>query len=241
MIKVFKHQRAASEAMAEDFKAIAVEAVDKQGIFMVALTGGRSPVMLYKTLASEPYRNSIPWNQTNVFWGDERAVPFDDDQNNAKMGFDTLLNHVAVPAEQIYRINSEISPDKAAEAYENQLKGHFSGAEPSFDLILLGMGEDGHTASIFPESDLVHEQESWVSTGYNAEQGTYRISFTAPLINKAKHIFFGVFGRGKANTLRDVLEGEYNPELLPAQLIQPEHGEISWYLDEEAAQFLSIG
>jgi 6-phosphogluconolactonase len=226
--------------MAEAFKAIAVDAVEERGRFTVALTGGRSPRMLYRILHSEPYRELIPWNRSYVFWGDERAVPFDDDQNNAKMGFDNLLNHVPVPAEQIFRINSEIPPSKAAEEYEKELKQHFRDREPSFDLILLGMGADGHTASIFPGSDVVREQERWVSTCYNAEQGTDRITFTAPLLNKAKNIFFAVFGENKSNTLKDVLKGEYNPQSLPAQLIKPEYGEVNWYVDEEAAQFINV-
>lgn len=240
MIKVFKDQRTASEAMAEAFKAIAVEAVKRRGRFTVALTGGSSPVMLYQLLHSEPYREQIPWNRTYIFWGDERVVPFDDEQNNAKMAFDNLLNHVSVPAKQIFRMNSEISPEKAADAYEKQIKQHFGDAVPSFDLILLGIGRDGHTASIFPGSDVVHERKKWVSTGYNSEQGTTRITLTAPLLNKAKHIFFAVFGKDKSITLSDVLKGKFNPELLPAQLIQPEQGELSWYVDEGAAKFKRV-
>ena len=239
MIKVFKDQRTASETMAEDFKAIAVEAVKKQGRFTVALTGGSSPVMLYQLLHSKPYREQIPWNRTYIFWGDERVVPFDDEQNNAKMAFDNLLNHVSVPEKQIFRMNSEILPEEAAEAYERQLNRHFKSTEPSFDLILLGMGSDGHTASIFPGSDVVHERKRWVSTGYNSEQGTHRITFTPLLLNKAKHIFFTVFGKSKSDTIRNVLNGKYNPELLPAQLIKPEQGEIRWYVDEKAARFIS--
>lgn len=227
--------------MADDFKSVAVKSVDQQGKFTVALAGGRSPVMLYKMLASDPYRNSIPWNQSYIFWGDERAVPFDHNRNNAKMAFDTLLCHVPVPGDHIFRVNTAIPPEEAAESYEKQLKEYFSGTKPSFDLILLGMGTDGHTASIFPGSKLVHEQERWVGTSYNSSQKTQRISFTPPLINKAKHIFFGVYGKSKASTLKEILEGEYNPGLLPAQLVRPDNGEVVWYVDEGAAQSISAG
>lgn len=239
MIKKYKDQKAASEAMAEDFKAIAIKAVQENGRFNVALTGGSSPLMLHKILRSEPYRTSIPWEKCFVFWGDERAVPFDDDQNNAKMGYQTLLDHVPVRPDQIFRMNSEVPTEKAADEYEKQIKEHFSHREPSFDLILLGMGADGHTASIFPGSDVVNERSKWVSTGYNSEQKTHRITFTASLINKAQNIFFAVFGEGKAKTLLNVLYGDHNPELLPSQLIKPESGKLYWYIDEEAGRFIT--
>lgn len=240
MIKVFKDQQHASKAMAEDFRDVAVGAVEKRGRFTVALTGGSSPLALYKILASKPYRYEIPWNRSFVFWGDERSVPFDDDQNNAKMAFKTLLNYVSVPGDQIYRMNSEIPPEKTAEEYEKKIKQHFKSNEPLFDLVLLGMGADGHTASIFPGTEVVREQKRWVSTSYNVEQKTDRITLTAPLLNKAKRIFFAVFGKKKAATLKEVMQGEYNPESLPVQLINPGHGLVHWYVDEAAAEFISV-
>lgn len=238
MIRKYKDPKAASEAMAEDFKAIALNAVQAKGRFTLALTGGSSPLMLHKILSSDAYRQSIPWEKCFVFWGDERAVPFDDEQNNAKMGFETLLNNVAVPKEQIFRMNSEIPPIKAAEEYEKKLQAHFKNAEPAFDLILLGMGADGHTASIFPGTDVVHEKTQWVSTGYNSEQKSPRITLTAPLINKAQNIFFAVFGDGKAKTLLNIFHGEYSPEVFPSQLIKPEKRNLYWYIDEAAGKFI---
>lgn len=238
MIKVFKDQRAASIAMAEKFTSIAEKTVAKQGRFTVALTGGSSPQTLYEILHSDPYRQLIPWNYCYVFWGDERVVPFNDERSNARMGFEKLLNHVPVPTDQIYRMNGKITPEKAADEYEIMLNRHFEEQEPAFDLILLGMGADGHTASIFPGSEAVHEKRRLVTTGYNTEQGTHRITFTAPLINKSRHIFFAVFGDEKAETLRQVLEGDYRPEQLPAQLVKSERGEITWFLDEDSAKLL---
>ncbi len=239
MIKIFEDQRSASETMAEMFTLIAEEAVGERGRFTVALTGGSSPQTLYNILRSEPYQNRVPWKNCHIFWGDERVVPFNDKRNNARMGFEKLLNHVPIPAGQIYRMNVEIAPEKAAEEYEIILNRHFGIYKPAFDLILLGMGADGHTASIFPGSEAVHERSRWVATGYNAEQGTHRITFTAPLINKARHIFFAVFGSDKAETIRQVLEGDYNPVQLPVQLIKSEHGEITWFLDKESAKLLT--
>jgi 6-phosphogluconolactonase len=239
MIKKFKNQREASEAMAEAFKVIADEAVKNNGRFTVALTGGNSPLVLHEILSNEPYKSVIPWKNTFVFWGDERAVPFDDDQNNAKMGFQTLLDHVPVPPGQIYRMNSEVPAERAAAEYEAILKKHFENTEPRFDLVLLGMGADGHTASIFPGSEVVHEKSKWVSTGYNAEQKSNRITLTVKLINKARNIFFSVFGDGKAKTLLNVRFGEYDPDTLPSQLINPENGNLYWYIDEAAGKFIS--
>ncbi|MDR8389550.1 6-phosphogluconolactonase [Aliifodinibius sp. S!AR15-10] len=240
MIKVFKTKQAASEAMAKAFRTVALEAVDTLGQFTVALTGGRSPRLLYETLHLYPYRETIPWEQTYVFWGDERAVPFDDERNNAKMAFDTLLNYIPLPEENIFRINSEIPPQEAADEYETIIKEHFKNEEPVFDLILLGMGSDGHTASIFPGSEVIQEHERWISTGFNAEQDTQRITMTPPLLNKARHIFFSVFGEEKAETLRDVHKNKYNPHVLPVQLIKPVSGEVTWFVDKEAAKFIDL-
>ncbi len=238
MIKKFKNQREASEAMAEAFQAIAEKAVAERGRFTLALTGGTSPLVLHELLSKSPYTETIPWDKTFVFWGDERAVPFDDEQNNAKMGFETLLNHVPVPASQIFRMNSELPVEEAAEEYEVLLEKHFENTDPQFDLILLGMGADGHTASIFPGTEAVHEDKKWVCPGYNAEQKSKRITLTVPLINKAKNIFFSVFGDGKAKTLLNVRLGEHDPETLPSQLIKPENGNLTWYIDEAAGKFL---
>jgi 6-phosphogluconolactonase len=238
MIKIFKDQKAASREMAEAISSIAEEAVAREGRFTIALTGGSSPQTLYEILRSDPHRQRIPWQNGYFFWGDERAVQFDDDRNNAKMTFEKLLNHVPVPADQIYRMNGEAAPEKAAEEYEILLKRHFGEQEPAFDLILLGMGVDGHTASIFPGSVAVHEKNRLVTTGYNSEQSTQRITLTAPLINKARHIFFAVFGDDKAETLRQVLEGEYNPEKLPVQLVKSGQSEITWFLDDKSAKLL---
>ena len=236
MIRKYKDQRAASEAMAEAVQEIAHKAVAEKGRFTLALTGGSSPLILHEILLDK----DIPWEKGFVFWGDERAVPFESEQNNAKMGFETLLNHVPVPKDQIYRMNSEAaSVERAAEEYGAILKKHFGGEAPSFDLIILGMGADGHTASIFPGTDVINEKEKWVSTGFNKDQNTERITLTAPLINQAHHIFVAVFGEGKAETLKKVLHGPYDPCLLPSQLIKPTKGVLQWFIDEDAGKLIA--
>ncbi len=235
MIQVSKDTAGASRASADLFVQTAREAVAQNGRFTVALTGGSSPVQLYKLLAAAPYRDQVPWDQTFVFWGDERAVPHTDDRNNARMAFELLLDHVPVPPAQVHRMSGELPPDESARQYEALLKAHFSGGPPQFDLILLGMGDDGHTASMFPGTDVVHERERWVKELFLASQGMYRITLTAPLINQARRVVFQVFGAGKTATLKRVLEGPYQPDQLPSQLINPTSGELHWFLDEAAA------
>jgi 6-phosphogluconolactonase len=234
MIHVAKDVTEASLASADLFVQTAREAVARNGRFSVALTGGSSPVQLYKLLAAPPYRDEVPWDRTFVFWGDERAVPHDDSRNNARMAFDLLLDHVPVPPAQVYRMSGELPPDESARQYEALLEAHFGDGPPQFDLILLGMGDDGHTASMFPGTDVVHERERWVKALFLASQNMYRITLTAPLLNQARRIVFQVFGAGKAATLKRVLEGPYQPEQLPSQLIKPTDGELHWFLDEAA-------
>jgi 6-phosphogluconolactonase len=241
MIHVFNASSEASHATAGLLVQSAQEAVLRTGRFTVALTGGSSPAQLYKLLAGEPYRNEVPWGQTYVFWGDERAVPYHDDRNNARMAFSLLLDHVPVPREHIHRMLGEVQPEASAQQYEEILRAHFAGKPPQFDLILLGMGDDGHTASLFPGTDVVHEKERLVKELFLQQQNMFRITLTAPLINQARQIAFQVFGSGKAATLKKVLEGPYQPDHLPSQLIKPVAGELHWFLDEAAAAELTEG
>ncbi|MBC3541057.1 6-phosphogluconolactonase [Rufibacter sediminis] len=238
MIQVYKTPAELSRAAVEIFVQAAQEAVQENGRFVVALTGGSSPEQLYKLLAQAPYRDLVPWAQTYVFWGDERWVPLTDDRSNAKMAFEMLLHHVPVPKSHIYPMWSTEQPQVFAQVYEKQLLNVFDGATPQFDLILLGMGDDGHTASLFPSTPVLHEKEKWVQAYYLEPQSMYRITLTAPCLNAARKIVFMTFGEKKAKALREVLEGEPNPELYPSQLIQPQSGETLWLVDEAAAQLL---
>ncbi|MCJ8164137.1 6-phosphogluconolactonase [Pontibacter sp. E15-1] len=240
MIHIFEDKDALSQAAAKFFVQKAQEAVAANGRFTVALTGGSSPVLLHKLLSASPYKEQVPWEKTFVFWGDERWVPLTDERSNAKMAFDTLLDHVPVPKGQVYPMwQDNTSPEDFAKQYEQVLQQHFKAGPPQFDLILLGMGDDGHTASLFPGTEVLHETTKWVQAYYLAPQSMFRVTLTAPLINQAKTICFLTFGDNKAPALHEVLEGEPNPEKYPAQLIRPQQGEVYWFVDEKAASQLN--
>lgn len=239
MIQVYNDTLALSKAGVELFIEAATEAVRERGRFTVALTGGSSPLHLYQLLAQSPNRERVPWGQTYIFWGDERWVPLSDERSNAKMACEALLDHVPIPKEHIYPMWEDQLPEVFALQYEEMLRDFFAAEGPSFDLILLGMGDDGHTASLFPGTEVVHEESNWVQAYYLAPQEMYRITLTAPLINLSRKIVFLTFGEKKAEALHEVLEGAYNPEKYPAQLIKPTHGEVVWLIGEAAASRLS--
>ncbi len=225
---------------AERFVAIARHAVANHGRFAVALSGGSTPRPLYALLAQPEYAGQVDWQRVHLFWGDERAVPSDHPDSNYRMAFETLGN-LPIPAHQVHRVMTELGPGQAAEAYELALRDFFKvegDGLPSFDLVLLGMGMNGHTASLFPLSPAVHETTHWVVSEYIDEVKMHRVTLTAPILNAADNILFLVDGKEKAETIRAVLRGEYHPELLPAQLIQPTHGHIVWLLDRAAASRL---
>lgn len=238
MLHIDKNPEEASRALAAFFAQSAVDAVQKQGRFTVALTGGSSPKQLYTRLATSPYKESLPWDKMHIFWGDERSVPFSDAQNNARMTFETLLDYVPIPHNQIYPMSGEIPAAESAIRYEETLQKHFTNQPPQFDLILLGLGENGHTASLFPYTPVLEEKTRWVKEVYLEDQKMYRITLTAPFINQAKQIAFILFSSSKAQVLYDVMKGKYQPELLPAQLIKPVSGELHWFIDEAAAKLV---
>jgi 6-phosphogluconolactonase len=239
MLEVFKTPDELSKKAADIFLQTATEAVSKSGRFNVALTGGNSPGQLYQLLAQSPYKEQVPWANTYIFWGDERWVPLTDEKSNAKMAFETLLNHVPILKENIFPMWAQEEPEEFAKKYEDIIKRHFASDTPSFDLILLGMGDDGHTASLFPGTEVLHEQIKLVQAYYLAPQSMYRITLTAPCINAAKKIVFQTFGDSKADALYEVQKGEYNPDKYPSQLIQPANGELVWLVDELAAKRLT--
>ncbi len=235
MVKIYDDDLAVSVAAADFFVNTAVESVKEKGRFSVALSGGGSPKKLYELLATDKYRNQIPWEDVYIFWGDERFVPRDDEQNNAKMAFDVFLSHIPVPEENIFPIPIAMTPRESAAEYEKNLHTYFHNTEPSFDLVLLGLGENGHTASLFPETSVLDKKNLWVSEVYVENQKMYRITLTAPVINKAKNIVFIVFGENKAEIISNILQGAYRPKMWPAQLIKPVNGNLIWMLDEDAA------
>jgi len=220
MIRVFENSRELARGAAEHFVALA----QKDG-FTVALSGGSTPKMLYQMLAEE-FREQVPWSSTHFFWSDERHVPPDHPDSNYRMAHEALLSHVPVPASNVHRVHSENpSAQEAAGEYEQTIV-------PRIDLILLGLGTDGHTASIFPGSDVLHETKRLVAAPWVEKLNTYRITMTLPLLNNGASIVFLVSGAEKAEIVRQVLEG---PKKYPAQFVQPVNGELLWMLDRDAA------
>jgi 6-phosphogluconolactonase len=234
-ILVYSNAETLGLSAARIFAESAGAAVEARDRFVVALSGGSSPATLYRTLAEIPWSESVPWDRTHVFWGDERCVPEDDPRSNALMAFELLLSHVPVPRDQIHPISCYRSPADAAAVYEALITDLFGPNTPAFDLILLGLGENGHTASLFPGDPILDEKKRLAKELYLPDQDIFRVSLTAPLINRARKIMFLVFGSKKAHVLHEVLEGPYEPRRLPAQLIQPDDGELMWLVDEEAA------
>jgi 6-phosphogluconolactonase len=240
MIRIFKDLEALSQAAAELFTVQSRQASINCGRFSVALSGGETPRLLYEILATRPYRERIHWDEVHVFWSDERFVPAEDLRNNALMARETLLNHVPIPPENIHPILCDQSPQQAAIQYEKELKDFFSSQNPNFHLVLLGLGENGHTASLFPHTAVLNETVKWVSEVYIKEQDMYRVTFTAPFINQASQVVFLVSGAEKAMVLEEVLEGSYRPHELPAQLIRPNGNQLIWLVDRAASHKLTM-
>lgn len=214
------------------------QTLKKQEFFTLVLSGGSTPKLLFEKLASPEFLNKINWKRIHIFWGDERVVPFSDERNNAKMAFDILLHHADIPASQIHVMRTDIEPNFAVDEYRKLLHTFFSNTSFSFDLVLLGMGDDGHTLSLFPGSPIIEEHQNWVNAVYNEQQEMYRITLMPLIVNKSHRIAFMVEGGKKAGVLQRVLEGEYIPSKLPAQIIVPVEGELHWFLDEAAAKDL---
>jgi 6-phosphogluconolactonase len=240
MITVYADFDALSRAAAELFTQESCAAVQTRGRFVVLLSGGETPRRTYQLLATSPFRNRVPWHAVHIFWGDERYVPSDDPRSNARMVRHELLDRVPVPIDQIHPIPYNGSPRESAVQYENSLHTFFSGGPPRFDLVFLGLGENGHTASLFPGTPVVDELKRWVSEVYVEEDDIYRVTLTAPAVNQAELVIFLVSGFGKAAILREVLEGSADPHRVPARLIKPE-GRLMWLVDRNAARLIRSG
>lgn len=211
------------------------EVLKKQDRFTLALSGGSTPEKLYRLLAAKEYKDKIDWSKIHFFWGDERFVPFTDKRNNSATAFETLLNHVPVPRENIHIMRTDINPEESAADYEKILHTYFNRKKHSFDLVLLGLGDNAHTLSLFPGYDIIHEKKKWVLAFYLEEQKMHRISLTVPIVNNASRIVFLISGKDKAASLYNVLYAQHEPDLYPAQTIQPFSGELYWFTDEAAA------
>lgn len=235
---IYKAKSELIHDLAEYVIATAKTALEQQDCFNFVLTGGNSPKDLYHLL-STTYRDTIDWTKVYFFIGDERNVPPGHESYNGLMARKTLLDPLNIPADHIFFVDTTLEPEQAAAAYYKAIADHFNGSDLSFDLILLGMGDDAHTASLFPGTTALKSKEVGVEAVYVEKLSTYRITFTAPLINKAKNIAFLVFGEAKAEALKHVIEDtDKNPELYPSQLIAPIDGKLTWFLDDEAASLL---
>ncbi|SFN00626.1 6-phosphogluconolactonase [Chryseobacterium oleae] len=232
-ITVFNDLEKLYTKAADTFVELSKKSIQKNDRFVVALSGGSSPKAIFNLLATEEYADKIEWNKVYFFWVDERWVPLDDDKSNARMTFETLLNKVPVNKDHIFPMYEDgILPEDFAAEYEQQIK-NVLGHEGVFDFILLGMGDDGHTASLFPGEAVLDENEKWVSAYYLKSQEMFRITLTSPLINKAENILVIAFGESKKHALNEVLNGEYNPKLYPLQLIDRKEG-LQLFTDEKA-------
>jgi 6-phosphogluconolactonase len=236
-VRVFQDLEALSRAAAELFAARAKRCVASRGRFTVALSGGATPRRLYTLLGSTPFRETIEWKQTHVFWADERCVPGDHPESNFKLAVDAFLSSIAIPKENIHRVKGEEGPGRAARDYEEELRSFFGSVFPVFDLVLLGAGEDGHTASLFPGSSSLHERTRLALPVYLEPPRSNRVTLTLPVLDHAAEVLFLASGRAKAGVVQAILENG-NPMRHPAGLVRPVRGSITWFIDLEAAEKL---
>ena len=241
-VRTYPDANSLARAAADHFAAVAASSIAARGHFSVALAGGSTPRPTYELLVTRESASQLDWSSVHVFWGDERGVPPDHPDSNYGMAREALLDHVPLAPANVHRIRGEIEPLQAAADYERTLRRFFSGAHEgagiTFDLALLGMGADGHTASLFPGSELLKEESRWVASYYADEVRGWRITLTPPAINAARHVTFLVSGPDKAETLLRVLTGPRQPDLLPAQIVEPRSGNVLWLLDSAAAALL---
>ena len=222
-------------ALADFVVTKANEAIQQHGRFSFVLSGGSSPKKLFELLASDRYRKQIDWTKVFFFFGDERYVPADHPDSNYLMAKKALFDALQISPGQIFRMKTELAPEEAALAYEKDLQGYFVNNLVRFDLVLLGLGDDAHTASLFPHTSVLQEKDSLVKALYIEKVKMNRITLTAPCINQAAAIAFLVYGPSKAEAVQHILEGGQNIQEYPAQLIRPNGGSLHWFLDEAAA------
>ena len=224
---------------ARRFAELAVAFTNNAGRFTVALSGGSTPKAMFQILSEKPFVDSLPWRSIHFFWGDERCVPPDHTESNYRTANETLLSKVPVPRENIFRIPAEDEDhERAAAVYSETLQKFFAEEQPGFDLVFLGMGADGHTASLFPGTTALCAGGGVAAANYVDKLQSWRITLTADAINRARNIIFLVAGADKAPALKEVIQGPRNPKQYPSQLIKPSHGELLWMVDEAAAKLL---
>jgi 6-phosphogluconolactonase len=244
-IEILPDAEALALRAADLFALAAQEAAAARGRFAVALSGGETPRALYRMLARQQFSQKVPWRRVQLYWGDERCVPPDDAASNYGMARDAFLKHVPLPEANVHRVPGEEGPVAAAVSYDKELRALAALERPKselpvFDLVLLGLGGDGHTASLFPHSDALAVEEDF-AVATEAPDGSPRVTVTYPVINAARRVWLLVSGAAKAGMVAEVLEGLRVPLAVPAQNVSPVHGQITWLLDEAAAAQLSAG
>jgi 6-phosphogluconolactonase len=241
-LRIFANLEELSRAAAERLADFCLERLTRESVFTAALSGGSTPRRLYELLGEPELAGRIPWGRVHLFQVDERCVPPDHAESNYRMIRETLLDRVRIPQSNFHRMEAELAnPHETAERYVQQLRTMFrprSGEVPRLDLVLLGMGPDGHTASLFPRSPALAEREKWVCANFVEKLQANRVTLTYPVLNAAREIIFLVAGDEKAKTLRQVLEGPHEPERFPSQGIRPVDGKLSWFVDTAAARLL---
>ncbi len=230
--------------VANDLVQAATASISARGRFELALSGGSTPAGLYRLLVSDAYRARIDWKSVHFYWGDERSVPSDHADSNYRMAHRTLLQPLGIEKRQVHRIRTEIGDwDQVALDYQQQIASafprHDSDSPPQLDVILLGMGDDGHTASLFPHTTALAEVQKWVVANAVPQLATTRITMTVPMLNAGRQVWFMVAGRDKSAALQEVLRGKSDPQRWPSQLIQPARGQLRWYVDRAAARALT--
>jgi 6-phosphogluconolactonase len=240
-IYLFDDITALAKRLAEDFKAALEKKAASGESLIVALSGGHTPKAFFEVLAAPPYGEGLPWDKAVLFWGDERCVPPDDDESNFKMTYLSLLSRIKIPASNIHRVLGENPPDEEALRYGNEIKSIVtSGGNgfPRFDWIFLGMGEDGHTASLFPGAPTLNEKEKICVVATHPRTGQKRVSVTFPVLDCGKRVSFLVAGEGKEAVLREILENPGRKLPYPASMVSPTDGVLEWYVDRAAAPWL---
>ena len=235
-LEIVPDKEALVQQAVEYFIETAQEQIGDKGVFTVALSGGSTPKPVYAELAKPENRERVDWEKVQLFWGDERPVSTDDPQSNYRMVRETLLDQIDIPAENVHRVPAEMDVRMGAFQYEEELRAFFSGEWPTFDFVFLGMGNDGHTASLFPHSAGLNEDFRWFIANYAPSMDSWRLTLTAPAINAARFILVLVEGVGKADRLKMVLGDPREPDEMPIQMIDPSQGEMVWLVDQAAAK-----
>ncbi len=235
-LKIYKEKTDLLNALAEAICLSASESIKARGQFNFVLSGGGSPKKLYELLASEKFRNKIDWSKTYFFFGDERFVPEGDSQKNSLMAQQTLFDPLSIKDSNIFKVNTLNSPEISAKKYSESIEKHFDSTTARFDFILLGLGDNAHTASLFPNTSILNETEATIKAQFVEEVKMYRITMTAPLINQARIVAFLVFGKNKSDAVYEVLQGtDGSIDKYPARLIKQSENKVLWFLDSEAA------